>query len=225
MEYVNRISFYTALLMLASFGPSEPVQNSKPVAKAGCARRAAELTDFYVAIVRREIVPPDWEASTAAILVWSTDPVALWSNGREFKILTTSVTRQDVREQMTKLAASCELSADPQRAASQLSVRWKSSDITGTEFSELEQDFSRALADYVSYGPKAVTAFGDPHAIPMRLDTLDFTVKYRNGYQAISIELQNDPSWAGNKEMLNWMTTFKQAARRNTKLPIWPALD
>jgi hypothetical protein len=204
------------LLFATGFLPVQEATRTNP--GTVCGDRSNGLPDFYYESVIARIEPPDWKKSLIRISVEKERKLALWSDGKNFKLWagTPEITQKSIGDFLLDLDQSCRLPADPAAAAAFIKIKWESSDLSAPQFEQIHRDFTEALSHYVARIQNRYGGIIATRLFVVHLDSEGYSIVYDNSYEHLQLEVWNmndEP----NNPMLDWVHGFKRLAEEKFK--------
>ena len=215
-----KILIVAAVLLFATcpLAAQEPAQTNPGTI---CGDRSKGLPDFYYEAVIARIEPPDWKKSLIKITVGQEKKLALWSDGKTFKLwtFTSEMAQKNIDDFLLDLDQSCRLPADPAAAAALVKVKWDSSDLSSLQFERLHLDFTKALSRWVAKIQDRYDPLLAARSHILHLDAEGYSIFYDNSYEHFELVV-----WNMNDEpinpMLSWVHQLQALAEEKFKRPV-----
>jgi hypothetical protein len=176
------------------------------------------LPDFYYEAVLARIDPPDWKKSLIRITVGKEKKLALWSDGKNFRLWTDTpeVAQKSIGDFLLDLDQSCHLPGDPADAAALIKAKWESSDLSSPQFGHIHRDFTEALSHYVAKTQNRYDSIIATRLFVVHLDSEGYSIVYDNSYEHLELQVWNMNDQPNNP-MLSWVHQLQRLAEERFK--------
>ena len=210
-----------AALLLFATGPLPAQEPGRTNPGTVCGDRSKGLPDFYYEAVIARIEPPDWKKSLIRITVGEEKKLALWSDGKTFKLwtFTSEIAQKNINDFLLDLDQSCRLPADPSEAAALIKVKWESSNLSSPQFEKIHRDFTEALSHYVAKTQDRYDGLIATRLRVVHLDAEGYSIVYDNSYEHLELVVWNMNDQPINP-MLSWVHQLQALAEEKFMRPV-----
>ena len=164
------------------------------------------LVDYFA--VGRALAPTDFYKSGVQIKLGIPTQLALEITPAGGRLWWSNFTYKELEEQLERMAKNCLLASGADANAAQLDVKWKSADLSASEFDALHSEFIAAFASYVTEAePLYAQHVQDWRAMlnAIYLDAWGFEVNYKTPYQEFTASGVQDTKQKANVAMIAWL--------------------
>jgi hypothetical protein len=175
------------------------------------------VDDFAVG---RALVPnADFNESAIRIKLGIPTQFALETTATGGKLWWSNFTYKELEEQLEQMAKNCLLASGADATAAQLEVKWKSTELSASEFDALHAELIAAFASYAAEAGVLYEQQGREMKKVVYLDASGFEVSYKTSYQEFTASGVQDTKQKANLAMITWLhhldaiaaTRFKHA--------------